>query len=94
MEATITIPDTLPSHRIKQRILAFEESLRFEAELSTTTNCIENTITIPAEEWESLLETLFVLQNPSSMEQIAKSTKTYQQETGYIPSAEELNAID
>jgi len=52
------------------------------------------TITVSAQEWQSLQETLYVLQNSDLMRQIADSTETYRQGKGYIPAAEELNALD
>jgi PHD/YefM family antitoxin component YafN of YafNO toxin-antitoxin module len=48
------------------------------------------TITLSTQEWANLQETLYVLQNPSLMEQLANSLETYQQGTGYQPTLEEL----
>ena len=49
------------------------------------------TVTLSTQEWASLQETLYVLQNPSLMKQIASSLETYQQGTGYQPTLEELD---
>lgn len=39
-------------------------------------------------------ETLSVLQNVSLMKQIENSEKTFANKTGFIPSEEQLNAVD
>jgi hypothetical protein len=39
-------------------------------------------------------ETLSVLQNVSLMKQIENSEKTFANKTGFIPSKEQLNALD
>lgn len=47
-----------------------------------------------AQDGESEQETLYVLQNQSLMEQIAASLRTHQEDRGYTPSPEELDALD
>ena len=39
-------------------------------------------------------ETLYVLQNDLLMQQIKESEKTFADKTGFIPSEEQLNALD
>ncbi|MFI3218252.1 MAG: DUF2281 domain-containing protein [Methylococcales bacterium] len=39
-------------------------------------------------------ETLYVLQNNALMQQIKESEKTFSNKTGFIPSEEQLNALD
>lgn len=39
-------------------------------------------------------ETLAILQNPSLMAQIKASEKTFANKTGFIPTEEQLNALD
>ena len=51
-------------------------------------------VVVSAEDWEREQETLYVLQNKSLMEQIARSLKTHREGTGYRPSPEELSALD
>jgi len=51
-------------------------------------------VVVSAEDWEREQETLYVLQNRSLMEQIARSLKTHREGTGYRPSPEELSALD
>lgn len=46
------------------------------------------------EDYEREKETLYVLQNSSLMEQIAKSMKTFISESGYKPSQSELDEIN
>ncbi len=48
---------------------------------------------ISAEDWEREQETLYILQNQSLMQQIAESQETHILNSGYEPSAEELNEI-
>lgn len=54
----------------------------------------EEEITLNRKEWESLQETLYVLQNASLMKQIAQSMETFKQGKGYIPPLEKLDALD
>ena len=53
----------------------------------------ENFVVISAEDWEREQETLYVLQNQSLMQQIADSTNTHGQKSGYSPNDEELDEI-
>jgi hypothetical protein len=43
---------------------------------------------------ENASETLYVVQNSSLMTQIKDSEKTFANKTGFIPSEEQLNALD
>jgi antitoxin YefM len=49
---------------------------------------------VSAEDWDREQETLHVLQSRSLMEQIERSLKTHREGTGYVPSPEELDALD
>ena len=51
-------------------------------------------IVIGAEDWEREQETLYVLRNTSLMNQVAESMVTYQNNSGYKPTQEQLDAID
>ena len=51
-------------------------------------------IVMSAEDWERDQETLYILQNSSLMNQIAKSTTTHQNQNGYKPSNQETNEIN
>jgi antitoxin YefM len=50
-------------------------------------------IIISAEDWEREQETLYVLKNNSLMSQVAESLVTYQKNSGYKPTQEQLDAI-
>ena len=49
---------------------------------------------IGAEDWEREQETVYVLQNPSLMAQIARSMETHALGKGRRPTLEELGEID
>jgi antitoxin YefM len=51
-------------------------------------------VVVSAEDWEREQETLYVLQNRSLMEQIERSLKTHREGSGYVPTPEELDALD
>ena len=51
-------------------------------------------IVISAEDWEREQETMYILRNNSLMNQVAESQATYEKNTGYKPSQEELDAIN
>lgn len=51
-------------------------------------------VVVSAEDWDREQETLYVLQNRSLMQQIGRSLKTHREGTGYVPSSEELDALD
>ena len=50
-------------------------------------------IVMSAEDWEREQETLYVLQNSSLMKQINESSKTYNSNSGYKPTEEELEKM-
>ena len=51
-------------------------------------------IVISAEDWEREQETLYILRNNSLMNQVDESSVTYQQNSGYKPTQEQLDAIN
>ena len=51
-------------------------------------------VVISAEDWEREQETLYVLRNKSLMSQLAESLVTYENNTGYKPTQEQLDAIN
>ena len=61
--------------------------------LKITRRSGEDFVVISAEDWEREQETLFVLQNSSLMRQIADSSRTHTQGSGYVPTTEETNEI-
>ncbi len=59
---------------LAQEVLDFIEFLASRPKPATA-----NTITVSAQEWESVQETLYVLQNSDLMRQISASAETYRQ---------------
>jgi antitoxin YefM len=51
-------------------------------------------IIISAEDWEREQETLYILRNNSLMSQVAESLVTYEKNSGYKPTQEQLDAIN
>ncbi|MBK1717129.1 type II toxin-antitoxin system Phd/YefM family antitoxin [Thiocystis violacea] len=51
-------------------------------------------IVLSAEDWEREQETLYVLQTPALMTQIAQSLQTHATASGYRPTREQLDALD
>ena len=51
-------------------------------------------VVISAEDWEREQETLYVLKNRSLMRQLAESLVTYENNSGYKPTQEQLDAIN
>jgi antitoxin YefM len=51
-------------------------------------------VVVGAEDWEREQETLYVLQNHSLIEQIARSAETHAAGAGYRPGQDELGEID
>jgi antitoxin YefM len=51
-------------------------------------------IVISVEDWKREQETLYILRNNSLMNQVAESSVSYQQNIGYQPTHEQLDAIN
>lgn len=51
-------------------------------------------IVLSAEDWEREQETLYVLRNSLLMNQVAESLVTYQKNSGYKPTQEQIDAIN
>ena len=51
-------------------------------------------VVISAEDWERDQETLYIIQNSSLMKQVAESNLTYQNQSGYQPTQEEMDEIN
>ena len=51
-------------------------------------------IIISAEDWEREQETLYVFRNNSLMSQVAESLMTYQKNSGFKPTQEQLDEIN
>jgi antitoxin YefM len=73
---------------------AVEKVIEEHVPLRITRRSGDDFVIVSAEDWEREQETLYVLQNRSLMEQIERSLKTHREGTGYVPSPEELDALD
>lgn len=77
--------------RLKQAVAKVIEE---HTPLRVTRRGGEDFVVVGAEDWEREQETLYVLQNRSLMRQIERSLKTHREGGGYVPSPEELDALD
>jgi len=73
---------------------AVDEVLTEHEPLRITRRNGEDFVVLGADDWAREQETLYVLQNPSLMEQIGRSLETHRQGTGYVPLPGELDALD
>lgn len=86
--------DSISVNRFRENLKHFVEQVISQHEpLKVTRRNGENFVVISAEDWETEQETLYVLQNSSLMQQIADSTKTHEQKSGYSPNEQELDEI-
>jgi antitoxin YefM len=94
----MTIAETIYAHVKAMPIEQAREVLNFieflESKATATSAELSESVTLSRQEWESLQETVYVLQNSALMAQIAQSTTTFNQGTGYIPTVEQLYALD
>jgi antitoxin YefM len=72
---------------------AVEGVVRDHVPLRVTRRTGEDFVVVSAADWDREQETLYVLQNRSLMKQIASSLETHREGKGYVPSAEELDAL-
>ncbi|NOQ64763.1 MAG: type II toxin-antitoxin system prevent-host-death family antitoxin [Methyloprofundus sp.] len=70
-----------------------EQAINNHEPLKVNRRAGEDFIVISAEDWEREQETLHILQSKYLMQQIDDSLKTYKNQQGYQPTAEELNEI-
>jgi antitoxin YefM len=86
--------DSISVNRFRENLKHFVEQVISQHEpLKVTRRNGENFVVIGAEDWETEQETLYVLQNSSLMQQIADSTQTHEQKSGYSPNEQELDEI-
>ncbi len=87
--------DTVTVNQFRENLRGHVEKVLGEHEpLKVTRRNGGAFIVFGAEDWEREQETLYVLQNRSLMEQIARSSKTHATSAGYRPTGEELGEID
>lgn len=70
-----------------------EEVINRHEPLKVTRRAGDAFVVISADDWEREQETLYVLQNQSLMQQIARSLETHNRDKGYIPTEEQMNEI-
>lgn len=86
--------NSISVNQFREKLKHFVETVIKEHQpLKVTRRNGENFVVISAEDWEREQETLYILQNQSLMQQIVESQVTHQANSGYKPSAEELNEI-
>ena len=86
--------DSISVNQFREKLKHCVETVIQEHQpLKVTRRNGEDFIVISAEDWSREQETLYILQNQSLMQQITESQMTYQADTGYQPSVEELNEI-
>jgi antitoxin YefM len=86
--------DSISVNQFREKLKhCVERVIQEHQPLKVTRRNGEDFVVISAEDWERERETLYVLQNQSLMQQIAESQESYQANTGYKLSAEELDEI-
>lgn len=70
-----------------------EQVVRQHIPLRVTRRNSADFVVMSAEDWERDQETLYVLQNNSLMRQIAESSETHKNGSGYTPTQEQIDEI-
>lgn len=86
--------DTVSVNQFRDNLKAFvEQAVSTHTPIKVTRRAGEAFVVMSADDWEREQETLYVLQNSSLMKQIADSTNTHAQRTGYTPTNEQMDEI-
>jgi antitoxin YefM len=86
--------DVVSVNRFRDNLKTLVEQVASSHEpLKVTRRAGDDFIVMSADDWEREQESLYILQNNSLIEQIAKSLTTHSQSTGYQPTEEQLNEI-
>lgn len=86
--------DSTTVNKFRDSLKTFvEQVVRHHAPLRVTRRNGADFVVMSAEDWERDQETLYVLQNSSLMRQIAESSKTHKEGTGYSPTKEGVDEI-
>lgn len=86
--------DTVSVNQFRDNLKAFvEQAVSTHTPIKVTRRAGEAFVVMSADDWEREQETLYVLQNSSLMKQIAGSTNTHAQRTGYTPTNEQMDEI-
>jgi antitoxin YefM len=86
--------DTVSVNQFRDNLKTFvEQAISTHTPIKVTRRAGEAFVVMSADDWEREQETLYVLQNSSLMQQIADSTTTHTQRTGYTPTNEQMDEI-
>lgn len=86
--------DTVSVNRFRDNLKKIvEQAISNHTPIKVTRRSGEAFVVMSADDWEREQETLYVLQNQSLMKQIAESSATHAQGTGYTPRDEEIDEI-
>jgi antitoxin YefM len=86
--------DTVSVNKFRDNLKNFvEQVIHQHVPLKVTRRSGEDFVIIGADDWEREQETLYVLQNTSLIKQIAESTRTHGERSGYTPTEGEANEI-
>lgn len=86
--------DTVSVNRFRDNLKTIiEQVVSDHTPLKVTRRAGDDFVVLSAEDWEREQESLYVVQNSSLMQQIAKSLSTHSQGNGYQPKEEQLNEI-
>ena len=86
--------DSISVNQFRDNLKRFVEKVVSErSPLKVTRRSGADFVVIAAEDWEREQETLFVLQNTSLMRQIAESSRTHNDRSGYRPTDNQADAI-
>lgn len=86
--------DTVSVNQFRDNLKTFvEQAISTHTPIKVTRRTGEAFVVMSADDWEREQETLYVLQNSNLMKQIADSTTTHTQRTGYTPTNEQMDEI-
>jgi len=86
--------NTISVNKFRDNLKTFVEQVAHQhLPLKVTRRSGEDFVVIGAEDWEREQETLYILQNSSLMKQIADSSRSHAERSGYIPTNEETDEI-
>ena len=86
--------DSVSVNKFRDNLKTFVEQVTQQhSPLKVTRRSGEDFVVIGAEDWEREQETLYILQNSSLMKQIAESSLSHTERSGYTPTSEEANEI-
>ena len=86
--------DTVSVNKFRDNLKNFVEQVAHQhLPLKVTRRSGEDFVVIGAEDWEREQETLYVLLNSSLMQQIADSSRSHTERSGYTPTNEETDEI-